>query len=65
MKQVWVRKSHSFKEAEDFDARFWRRAGALARFTAAWEMVVDLRKMKGLGGGQLRLRRTVQNIKRA
>ena len=65
MKRVSVHKAYTFKEAEDFDVRFWRRAGAAARFSATWGMVVDLQKMKGQRSGQLRLRRTVQNIKRS
>jgi hypothetical protein len=65
MRRVWVHKAYSFQEAEDFDIKFWRKAGASARFAATWSMVMDYRKMKGWGSGQPRLRRTVQNIKRS
>jgi hypothetical protein len=56
--------ARSFREAEEFDAEFWRKAGVQARFSAAWLMVIEYFKMRGKGGNQPRLRRTVQNIKR-
>ena len=62
MKKIWVHKSHSFKEAEEWDRKFWRRAGAQARFAAAYECVKDYFKMKGIHERYLRLRRSVQNI---
>jgi len=65
MKRISVHKAYTFKDAEDFDIRFWRRAGASARFAATWAMVVDLQKMKGQRSGQPRLRRTIQSIKRS
>ena len=65
MKKVWVHKAKSFEDAERWDRWFWRRAGAAARFEAAWTMVGDFLKMRGKSRDQLRLRRSVQNIKRA
>ena len=64
MKKIWVNQARSFKEAQEFDVRFWRRAGAAARFEATWSMVKDFLKMRGKSGAQLRLRRSVQNIER-
>ena len=64
MKKIWVNVARSFKEAEEFDVRFWKRAGAAARFEGAWSAVSDFLKMKGKSGVQPRLRRSVQNIKR-
>ena len=64
MRRIWSHKSTSYKEAEEFDDRFWRRAGAYKRFEASWMMLIDLYKMRGLRRGLPRLRRTVQNIKR-
>jgi len=55
----------SFKEAEDFDIRFWRKAGPNARFSAAWLMIGDFYKMRGQRGRLPRLRRVLQVIKRA
>lgn len=62
MKKVWMHKSHSFKEAEEFDIMFWRRAGAEARFSAMWKCVEDFYKLKGRHGYKLRLQKSVQNI---
>lgn len=63
-KKVWVHLATSFKDAERFDAFFWHRAGAAARFSATWLMVEDFFKLRGKSRGQLRLRRSVQNIER-
>lgn len=63
-KKIWVNVAHSFKEAEDFDIKFWRNAGALARFIAAWSMIKDHFKFRGVNASKLRLRRSVQNIER-
>jgi hypothetical protein len=64
MRKIWENKTRSFKETEEFDDRFWRRAGASARFVATWMMVMEWQKMRGKKGGQPRLRRSVQSIKR-
>ncbi len=64
MKRVWINKAKSFKEAEEWDRKFWRRAGAQARFAAAFECLKDYFKMKGKDERSLRLRRSVQNIER-
>ena len=64
MKRIWINKANSFKEAEEWDRKFWRRAGAQARFAAAREALKDYFKMKGINERHLRLRRTVQNIER-
>ena len=64
MKKIWVNKARSFKEAEEFDRKFWRQAGSHARFAAAYEILKDYMKMKGKDASSLRLRRSVQNIER-
>ena len=64
MKRIWINKANSFKEAEEFDRKFWRQAGSQARFWAAREIVKDYLKMKGKNESLLRLRRSVQNIER-
>ncbi len=64
MKKMYVHIAHNFKEAEEFNRRFWRRAGSNARFAAAWDMVKEYIKMKGKNARLLRLRRSVQNIER-
>jgi len=65
MKRIWVHKARSFEDAEQADASFWRRAGAAARFEAAWMMLGEFLKMRGKSRDQLRLRRSVQHIKRS
>ena len=64
MKKFSVHVSHSFEEADEWDRKFWRRAGSHARFIAAWSLVKDYIKMKGKSERLLRLRRSVQNIER-
>ena len=65
MKKIWVHKAKSFEDAERFDRWFWRQAGAEARFSATWLAVIDFMKLRGKSGGQPRLRRSVQSVKRA
>ena len=62
MKRVWVHQATSFEDAERWDAWFWRRAGAAARFEAAWAMVGEFLKLRGQSRVQLRLRRSVQHV---
>ncbi len=62
-KRVVVHKARSFEDAERFDARFWRRAGAAARFDAVWSMVKDFLKLRGQSGDQPRLRRDVLRVR--
>lgn len=64
MKKILVHKTYSFKEADDWDRKFWHRAGSQARFAAAWSLIRDYVKMKRKNGRLLRLRRSVQNIER-
>ena len=63
-KRIQVHIAHSFEDAEKWDRDFWRRAGAQARFAAAYECIKDYFKMKGIHERHLRLRRSVQNIER-
>jgi len=62
MAKIWENKARSFKEAEEFDDRFWRRAGASARFVATWMMVMEWQKMRGKRSGQPRLKKSVGRI---
>ena len=64
MQKIYAHKAYSFKEAAEFNRKFWRRAGSHARFAAAWQMVKEYIKMKGKDARLLRLRRAVQNIER-
>jgi len=62
-KKISVHKTRSHESAEWFDIRFWRRAGAAARFEAAWDMVGEFLKMRGKSGNERRLQRTIQHVK--
>lgn len=63
-KNMQINKARNFKEAEEFDRIFWKKAGSHARFAAAYSLLKDYFKMKGKDGRSLRLRRSVQNIER-
>ena len=41
MKKIYVNKARSFKEAEEWDRKFWRRAGYQTRFAVAREIIKD------------------------
>lgn len=45
-----------------FDFRFWRKAGAEAVFSAAWDMVLESQAFRGQHEGQSRLQRSVENM---
>jgi hypothetical protein len=42
-----------------FDLEFWRRVGPEGIFAAAWEMVQEVRAMRGEDGDEPRLQRSV------
>lgn len=65
MKKIWMNKTHSFRDAEDFNIKFWRNASAAAKFSALWQMVEEFYKIRNKRGYKLRLQRSVQNIKQA
>jgi len=41
-----------------FDIDFWQRAGAVARWEAAWQLVIDAHALKNRDPDELRLRRS-------
>jgi len=45
-----------------WDIKFWKKAGVLARFSATWQMLDEINKMRSKNGIKRRLQRTVQNI---
>jgi hypothetical protein len=63
MRKFFEHKTRSFKAAEDFDKRFWQRAGVQARFSAMWKCVEDFYRLRGKRGYKLRLQRSVEHIK--
>ena len=63
--KIWVNKAKSFEQADEFNTQFWKSTSPEERFSAAWQMVQEyVLKIRRLGGDQLRLRRTLQKIKR-
>jgi len=58
-----------FSEANDeWDIKFWQEAGVNMLFSAAWKMIEEYYKMKGItekDGNKFRLQRSIQHIKRA
>lgn len=64
-KRIYINLARSFEEADQWNLWFWKKVGALGRFSAAWLMLEDYYKMGGRGEFQPRLRRSVQNIKRS
>ena len=63
-KKISTNVARSFEQAEEWDRKFWSRAGSQARFVAAYECLKDYCKMKGKNASSLRLRRSIQNIER-
>ena len=47
-----------------FDLEFWQSQTALARFNAAWELIVFASQVKGHDVRQLRLLRSVESFQR-
>lgn len=48
---------------DDWDIKFWQKAGVNARFSATWGMIKDFYKIKGIkNGNKRRLQRSIQNI---
>ena len=66
-RKIYSNKAYSFEDAEKFNQEFWQRAGSDAIFSAAWIMLEDFYRFKGLRYEEyadlLRLRKSVQNIK--
>lgn len=52
------------EEERPFDLRFWQGQDPNARFEAAWEMVVEARRMRGQEPSEPRLQRSVEHLQR-
>jgi hypothetical protein len=67
-RRIPVRMARLIKAADmdrSFDLAFWKRVGAEGRFTAAWDMVLEVNTIRGIETRESRLQRSVQNIQRA
>ena len=63
-----VRMARLIKASEmdrSFDLAFWKEVGAEGRFSAAWQMVLEVNAIRGKEHREPRLRRSVQSIQRA
>jgi hypothetical protein len=65
-KSAWtIRVVDGHPKDRAFDRAFWRRAGAQARWAAAWQMIVDACALRGEDGDQLRLQRSLVSTRPA
>jgi hypothetical protein len=70
MEKITVRKNiiakkinRSEHDKSQFDREFWKNAGHEARFSAAWEMVNEVRLFKGQKDvGESRLQRSIEHV---
>lgn len=51
-------------DQEEDDYSYWDNLGSEMRFQAAWELVIDAYKIKGLDQDELRFQRTIGNFGR-
>ena len=65
MKKILENKTESFKYAQEFDIKFWKKVKAAVKFSAMWKMIREFYRIKGKHGYKLRLQRSVQTIKQA
>ena len=60
--KVFVNAAYSFKEADEFNRKFWRQAGPFVRFATAWEMIRDYYKIRGNPLPSFRLQKNIVNV---
>jgi hypothetical protein len=64
MRTIFVERRGKLKDLDrSFDLHFWQAQPAQARFDAVWELIVHATKVKGSDVRQLRLQRSVANLK--
>jgi hypothetical protein len=59
MSRVVSREQHSERS---FDIEFWQRVGDVGRAAAAWQMVREVQRIRGLSGELPRLQKSVTRI---
>ena len=59
MSRVVRRKEH---DDRSFDLEFWRRVGDAGRFAAAWQMIKEIRLIRGQSGELPRMQKSVARI---
>ena len=62
-KRVVMSRLVKLEDADDsFDIEFWQRQGPAAIFSAAWDLVIEYYRHRGLDVSQLRLQRSIENF---
>ncbi len=64
MKVIMARRVPLSKMDRSFDLKFWEKVGVEGKWEAAWDMTIEVQRIRGENGDQPRLQRSVQNIKR-
>jgi hypothetical protein len=59
MARVVTRKQHSDRS---FDIEFWQKVGDVGRFAAAWQMVKEVKLIRGQSGELPRFQKSVARI---
>lgn len=59
MARVATREQHSERS---FDIEFWQKVGDVGRFAAAWQMVKEVRLIRGQSGELPRMQKSVGRI---
>ena len=62
MKKVWIKKSHSFKQAEEFDQNYYLKMSAKERLEIVQFLRERVSKLKNENGSPGRLRRVIKII---
>ena len=52
------------EQDRSFDLEFWQKVDANTRFAAAWQMVLEIDRIRGKHAEQPRLQRSVSVLKR-
>jgi len=47
---------------DDWDIKFWQKAGVKVRFSAAWTMLQEFYKIRGKSEIEFRLQKSAENI---
>ena len=62
--EITIRKFSSFQEMKDDEYRYWQSVPASERLAAAWELSVELYRMKGIQPDGSGLRRVAVRSER-
>ncbi len=63
--KVWWRVVPIEQSNDEWEIRFWQAQSVKARFSAAWKMLEEYKKLRGRSGKnniKFRLRRSIENL---